>query len=294
MHALVAASALSLLSVIAVESAQAANPLGIAFKTVTNVPLYGKPTGMLIAGRCNRYDPAFAAARQKGAEVLAYINPVARPDHYVCALDTKFYMNDLAEVPLWPYPSYGYRSAWGNTRMTDIRAGSAWADHVVRYVEALMREGKVDGVFLDTVGVRPWSSLAEWNSWPLSEKKTYAAGNVDLVRRLDARRRAIKPGFIIVSNNVWEAGTVRAVEGERYIDGVALEHPKPLSPWHVKYAARPFGNLGHRRVLVIANTRADAQAWARVPGVTHVSDQTSAQYKHPNPPAVSFQRLSDR
>ena len=87
---------------------------------------------------------------------------------------------------------------------------------------------------------------------------------------------------------------MKALEGERYIDGVALEHPKPLSPWHVNYAARPFGNLGHRRVLVIANTRADAQAWAKVQGVTHVSDQTSAQYKNPNPPAVSFQALNDR
>ena len=71
-------------------------------------------------------------------------------------------------------------------------------------------------------------------------------------------------------------------------------NPQPLSPWHVKDVARPFGNLGHRRVLVIANTRTDAQAWAKVPGVTHVSDQTSAQYKNPNPPAVAFQRLSDR
>lgn len=292
MHAFAAAA--SLLLVIAAGSADAANPLGIAFKTVTNVPLYGKPTGMLIAGRCNRNDAAFQAARQKGAEVLAYINPVARPDHFVCALDTKFYMNDIGQVPLWPYPTYGQRSPWPNTRMTDIREGSDWADYVVKYVEGLMREGKVDGVFLDAVGIRPWASLAEWNSWPQSEKNAFAAGNVDLVRRLDARRRAINPDFIIVSNNVWEAGTMRALEAERYLDGVVIEHPKPLNPWHVKYVAKPFGNLGHRRVLVIANSRSEAQAWAKVQGVTHVSDQTSAQYKNPNPPAVAFQRLSDR
>lgn len=292
-RALVAVSAL-LLTLTVAGNALAANPLGIAFKNVTNVPLYGKPTGMLIAGRCNRNDPAFQTARQKGAEVLAYINPVARPDHFVCALDTKFYMNDIGQVPLWPHPTYGQRTSWGNTRMTDIRAGSDWADYVVKYVENLMREGKVDGVFLDTVGVRPWSNLAEWNSWPAWEKKAYADGNVDLVRRLDSRRRAIKPSFIIVANNVWESGTTRALEGEKYIDGVALEHPKPLNPWHVNYAARPFGNLGHRRVLIIANSKSQAQAWAKVKGVTHVSDQTSAQYKNPNPPPVAFQKLTDR
>jgi hypothetical protein len=291
MHALVAAVALLFT---AVGTAQAANPLGIAFKTVTNVPLYGKPTGMLIAGRCNGNDPAFAAARQKGAEVLAYINPVATPDNYVCALDMKFYMNDLAAVPLWPYPRVGDRVSWPGTRMTDIRAGSAWSNHVVAYVEALMRAGKVDGVFLDAVGVRPWSSLAEWGSWPQSEKNAYANGNVDLVRRLDAKRRAINPKFIIVANNVWESGAQKALEGERYIDGVALEHPRLLSPWHVAYAKRPFSNLGHRRVLVIANTQADARAWANVPGVTHVSGQSSAQYKYPNPPAVPFKALTDR
>ena len=292
MHALAAAA--SLLLVTFAGGAQAANPLGIAFKTVTNVPLYAKPTGMLIAGRCNHNDPAFQAARQKGAEVLAYVNPIARPDHFVCALDTKFYMNDIGQVPLWPYPTYGQRSPWPNTRMADIRAGSAWSNHVVKYVEGLMREGKVDGVFLDVVGVRPWSSLAEWNSWPQAEKNAFAAGNVDLVRRLDARRRAINPKFIIVANNVWEAGTQRALEGERYIDGVMIEHPKPLSPWHVNYVNKPFANLGHRRVLVVANTKADAQAWAKVPGVTHVSDQTAAQYKNPNVPPVGFQKLNDR
>ena len=292
MHAFAAAA--SLLLVIFAGSADAANPLGIAFKTVTNVPLYGKPTGMLIAGRCNRNDPAFQSARQNGAEVLAYVNPVARPDHFVCALDTKFYMNDIGQVPLWPYPTYGQRSPWPNTRMTDIRAGSDWSDWVVKYVEGLMREGKVDGVFLDAVGIRPWSSLAEWGSWPQSEKNAFAAGNMDLVRRLDARRRAIKPDFIIVSNNVWEAGKMSAVEAEQYLDGVVIEHPKPLNPWHVNYVKKPFGNLGHRRVLVIANSRSEAQAWAKVQGVTHVSDQTSAQYKNPNTPAVSFQKLSDR
>ena len=75
---------------------------------------------------------------------------------------------------------------------------------------------------------------------------------------------------------------------------MVLEHPKPLSPYHVKYAGRAFGNLGHHRVLVIANTKADAQAWAKVKGVTHVSAQTSAQYKYPTPPPVSFQLLNDR
>jgi hypothetical protein len=272
----------------------ATNPLGIAFKTTTNVQLYAKPTGMLITGRCNAYDPAFAAARKKGAEVLMYLAPVERPDNHVCALDTKFYMNNIAEVPLWPWPSYGVRYKYPGTHLTDMRPGSAWILHVVRYVEGLMREGKVDGVFLDSAGARVWQPLAQWNSWSTKEKNAWTDGTVDLVRRLDAKRRAINPFFIIVNNGVWDRGDSRGLPGERYVDGIMLEHHKVSSAYHKKYVARPFGNLGQRRVLIVANSRTEAQQWAKVPGVTHVSDQATAQYKYPNPPAVPFSYLGDR
>jgi len=275
-------------------SASCSKPPRLAFKSTTNVSLYGKPTGMLIAGRCSSTDAAFASARAKGAEVLLYLAPAERPDNYVCALDNKFYMNDVSKVPLWPYPSYGRRYNWAGTHLTDMRAGSAWIQWVVKYVETLMREKKVDGVFLDVVGARLWSSASEWSSWSQTEKNAWTDGNVDLVRRLDAKRRAINPFFIIVNNNVWDRGDTRGLPAERYVDGITLEHPRASSTWHQKYVGKAFSNLGQRRVLVIANTRAEAQQWAKIPGVTHVSDQTTSQYRYPNPPAVSFQYLGDR
>jgi hypothetical protein len=271
-----------------------ANPLGVAFKASTNSNLYNKPSGMMIAGRCNRNDAAFQTARARGAEVLAYIAPTVRPDHFVCSLDTQFYMGDIGRVPLWPYPSYGQRINYANTHMTDMRPGSAWIKYVVSWVEKLMREGKVDGVFLDVVGARTWFAMAEWNSWPSWEKNAWTDGNVDLVRRLDASRRAIKPSFIIVNNGVWDRGDTRGLPGEKYVDGVNIEHPKPLNPWHVKYVGKAFGNGAHRRVMVIANTKTDAIAWSKVKGVTHVSDQTASRYAYPNPPVVSFRDLNDR
>jgi len=273
----------------------AANPLGIAFSKSTNVEHYGKPTGMLITGRCNTSDPKFAAARAKGAEVLAYLNPAERSDSYLCAQDEKFYMGNRGKVPLWPYPSYGQRLNYGGTKLTDMRPGSAWVLHVVKHVETLMREGKVDGVFLDVTGGQLWTSLANWNSWTQTERNLWTDGNIDLVKRLDAKRRAINPFFLIVNNNVWHRnGDSRAAAGERYVDGVALEHHKYSSAWHRRYAERKFGDLGQRRVLVIANNTTDAVSWSKVSGVTHVSNQTSAQYKYPNMPVVSFKYLGDR
>jgi hypothetical protein len=272
-----------------------ANPLGIAFKSSTNVERYAKPTGMLITGRCNMSDSKFAAARKKGAEVLVYLNPSERPDQYICSQDEKFYMGDRGRVPLWPYPSYGQRQNYGGTRLTDMRPGSPWILHVVKHVETLMREGKVDGVFLDVVGGQLWTSLANWKSWPQSQKNAWTDGNIDLVKRLDAKRRAINPFFIIVNNNVWHRdGDNRATAGERYVDGIMLEHHKYSSAWHKRYVARTFGNLGQRRVLVIAKNTTEALAWSKVNGVTHVSNQTNSQYKHPNAPMLPFRYLGDR
>lgn len=283
-------------SVACVGTALATNPAGIAFKNTTNVSLYGKPTGLLITGRCNPYDAAFTAARARGAEVLMYLNPSERPDAQICALDTKFYMNNRAAVPLWPYPSYGQRINYPGSKLTDMRPGSRWILHVVSYVETVMREKKVDGVFLDVVGGRLWSSLSSWNNWPTSEKNAWTDGNIDLVRRLDAKRRAINPFFLILNNNVWDrgGGDTRGLAGEQYVDGVVLEHPNVASAYHKAYANRRFGNLGQRRVMVIGNNKSEAQAWARVPGVTHVSDQSTPRYAYPNSPSVPFKYLGDR
>jgi hypothetical protein len=275
--------------------ADAANPFGLAYKDTANVSSYAQPTGLLIAGRCNRNDAAFQEARRGGAEVIVYINPVARPDRRVCALDNQLYMNDLDRVPLWPYPKPGQRINYPKTHLTDIRAGSPWVLHVVDYVEQLMRDGRFDGVFLDVTNARLRGKEAAWDSWPQEEKDAWTDGAVDLVRRLDERRRAVNPKFIIVSNGIWDRGDDRGLAGERYVDGIMLEHPKAGLKEAIENAGKPFGNLGHRRVLVLARDSESAQVWAKVKGVTHVSDQAGpGAYQHPNPPVVPFEALHDR
>lgn len=283
-----------LLSTVAAVPANAANPLGVSFAKETNVSLYGKPTGMLITGRCNRYEAEFATARARGAEVLAYLNPASRPDQHVCNLDKGFYMNNYGAVPLWPYPSYGQRSIWANTKMTDMRPGSKWILHMVSYVEKLMRERKVDGVFLDVIGGRPYNQ-SNWTAWSETEKNLWTDGSVDLVRRLDAKRRAINPNFLIINNNVWQrtGGNTRGFAAHKYVDGVGIEH-HPVNTFHVNYIKNAFSNLGHRRVLIIAKDKTNAVAWSKVPQATHVAGQAASQYGYPLVPYISFKALSDR
>lgn len=276
-------------------SAQATNPMGLAYKYTTNVLLYAKPTGLMVTGRCNPYASVFQSVRAGGGEVLMYITPIAVPDNWTCSQDWKFFMNNPGNVPLWPYPSYGQRIMRPGTHMADIRAGSKWILWVVSYIEKVMREGKFDGVLIDTCGGRPWPSTAEWSTWPLWEKNAWTDGCVDLVRRLDAKRKAIKPKFIIVNNNIWDRSdkNTRGLVAQKYVDGIGLEHPTPgVKPYHVEIAGRPYGTLGHRRVFVIARDLEEARAWAKVKGVTHVANQL--HYSYPTVPPVSFVRLTDR
>ncbi len=276
----------------AVANQPLANPLGIFYdNSFTHFEAYEHPTGMVIAGNCNRDDPRFQQARAAGAEVLAYINPTAVYDSLPCKSKPGLYGRDRERVPLWPYPSYGERVSWRRTHMTDIRAGSAWSNHVVDFVEELMRDGKFDGVFLDVVGARVWADTTQWKDWPQAERDEYTRGNIDLVRRIDAKRRAINPDFIVVNNSLWDRGDAVGFEGEKYVDGVVLEHPA-LNDYHRRYAGRRFGDLGHRRVLVIARSADDARAWAAVPGVTHVTDQRN--YAHPDEPLTPFTPLAHR
>ena len=283
-----------LLTTLAATTANAGNPLGVAFSRETNVTLYGKPTGMVITGRCNRYEPEFATVRSRGGEVLAYLNPASRPDQHVCNLDKGFYMNNYGAVPLWPYPSYGQRSIWANTKMTDMRPGSKWILWVVSYVEKLMRERKVDGVFLDVIGGRPYNQ-SNWTNWSETEKNLWTDGSVDLVRRLDAKRRAINPDFLIINNNVWQrtGGNTRGFAAHPYVDGVAIEH-HPVNDFHVNYIKKAFSNLGHRRILIIAKDKTNALAWNKVAAATHVAGQSAAQYGYPLVPYISFKPLYDR
>ena len=271
------------------------NPVGLSYaSTPSGVSQYGRPGGMVIASPCNYLSSAFSSARANGAEILAYLNPMEVPDWSHCELSDQFFMGDVRNVPKWPYPSPGQRVNYPEYHMTDLRKGSAWSNHVVAYIENMMREDKVDGVFLDVVGGRLWSSLANWYSWPQWEKDAWTDGNVDLVRRLDASRRRLNPRFIIVNNGVWSRGgsDTRGNAGEQYVDGVAFEHHAATSAWHTAYASRAFSNIGHRRVIAIGRSTADALAWKNVQGVTHVSNQQT--YSQVTAPPVAFNRLTDR
>jgi hypothetical protein len=323
---------LALLAAVAASSAAMAqnsyptNSAGFYYQnTFHNIESYKQPTALLIAGECNRDDPHFAEARAKGAEVLAYINVVERqaePD--VCADYEEFYTLPSGQyAAYWPFPMpqhrINYQGQNYTTYLLDIRAGQDWPDRVVAFVEQLIREDKVDGVFLDVLGARLWGPRADWTNdinnaeadamgiprssdWTQAEREAWTGGAVDLVRRLDVLRRALNPRFIIMNNNNW-AGAGDYVtggrRGEQYVDGIAIEHKWSSEAPQTGYAAlETYSNLGHRRVLAIANDATDELAWRTRQGVTHVTSQPTYGYAppptQPAAPAKTFTRLTDR
>jgi len=275
-------------------SARQASPFGLFWSgDVTNLSLYSRPGSIVVAGNCNRYDPMMQQARADGAELLTYLNVIEVYDQMPCKLIRGFYMGDGAKVPLWPWPTYGARVNWPKTHLADMRVGSKWADNVVDYVIQLMKEDKVDGVFLDNLGARLWTR-AKWREWPPEEQKAWTEGNIDLARRIDEARRRINPNFIVVGNNIWDLadkGNKTGFEGEKYIDGVMIERSE-FNEYHRWYAGRTFSDLGHRRVLIMAKNADEVEGWSHVPGVTHVSFQKD--YRYPPRPELPFTALNDR
>jgi hypothetical protein len=293
----------------------AANPFGSFFYTDTgpnaaeayeNIAAYKVPTAMLLTGECNRTHAHFAQARAAGAEVLAYMNPIERIDgNTPCSTYQQLYTMPNGQLaPLWPFPTPGSRVNWAGTHMLDVRAGSAWADRFVAAVEDLMRDDNVDGVFLDVVGARLWSVLADWNNtqspgvldWTQAERDAWTQGNVDLVRRLDASRLAINPRFIIVSNSTWDfggSGLPVGSLGEPYVDGIVLQNPT-FTQQHRDLALRPYANRGHNRFIVTLPNVTEEDQWVDVPGVTHTTSQPDWGSVDTPAHVVPAHRLLDR
>jgi hypothetical protein len=299
--------------------ALAANPAGLFFNnTFNHVDDFKHPTAMLITGQCNRPDdtqaPAnykahFTQARAAGAEVLVYIDPVERHDgsNDPCDKYTDLYtLPDGSGAAPWPSSTYGgpaTRVNWPNYHLIDISKNSAWSNRLVAYVEQLMRNDDFDGVFLDVLGGKLWDysdgSGVHFSTWSTAEQDAWTDGAVDLVKRLDERRRAVNPRFIIINNNTWDRGSPRGivVEGEQHVDGVVLEQKNHADTFPRTYAARTFADAGHRRVLVITRDQANADAWNADANVTHVAVQDSANSGYGSPPAAptfALTRLTDR
>lgn len=296
------------------------NPYGFAYNPPTvngellDVLTWNKAPGggLMVTGRGNRMHPSFQKARaQTAVELYSYWNVVEAPDNLSNEQDAwQFKLADGSHPPLWPYKDKNGnpRTQWPGNHLLDIRPGSPWLLHIIPKTVELVNLHKHDGLFLDTLGTRPWSNTktvdgvvipgADWATWPIEEQTLWVTCQVNLAREIAA---AVGGRVKLVHNNLWanvlksdHPAYLTAPKGEQYCNGVNLENPAGNVPsdFHKAYAKRTFGLLP-RRVLVTDSTDADTVLWSKVEGVTHVCSVEKAAvpketYFKLTPPVVPF------
>ncbi len=254
----------------------AANPLTFDYDNSTAITAYARPTGAVVVGR-NFFNPALVDRIQAGGgEVYQYVDVIdGWWASYNATGDQAALYGGSKQNPSWLWSPR--RSNWPGTYITDMRPGSPWILHAVDHIRKWFPTTHAKGIFLDVVGERMWTGA--WSGMSASERTTWSAGNRDFVHRL---RVALGPKVILVANNSWSAGNSE-------LNGVTVEH-HPYSS-----ATYWSGQLGRSdwfkptRNMVIANSTYEAGRWAGVPGVTHVSAQSS--YGAPAAPILPFSQL---
>jgi hypothetical protein len=268
-------------------------PLFLCYDSTPDVETLAKPGAIFVTGPGNWDRSAFQRARALGAEVWQYVIAMERPNSSSNKLVLDAFMGDLSKVPLWG----GGRFGWPGTMLADIRVGSKWSNYFVDdFMSSIMASGRMDGAWIDGLGCRLFKKEAAWTTWPASERAEWTAGNVDLARRLDARRLQINPHFVLHANGLWvnPDENIDASVAEKYVDGVCMESPPvgaPADGFNAIYVKRPFANRGRRRVTVIADNESEAKIWAARPGVTHVTSVNRSKnedYKRPTRAVVPY------
>jgi hypothetical protein len=254
----------------------AANPVTFNYSNSTAITAYAKPTGAVVVGR-NFFNPALVDRIQAGGgEVYQYVDVIdGWWTSYTATGDQAALYGGSQQNPAWLWSPR--RSNWPGTYMTDMRPGSPWILHAVEHIKRWFPTTHAKGLFLDVVGERLWTS--SWNAMSASEKSAWAAGNRDFVHRL---RVALGPKVILIANNSWENGNPE-------LNGVTVEHhPYSSATFWSKQLGRSDWFTPVRNI-VIANSTSEAGRWAAVPGVTHVSAQSS--YGGPAAPVLPFSQL---
>jgi hypothetical protein len=280
------------------------NPIGFAYSPPTvngellDVLEFSKPGGIIVTGRGNRMHPTFQKGRAQGVELYAYWNCTESPDNLSNEQDAWQFKVNGQHPPLWPYKDANgnHRTQWPGNHTLDIRPGSPWLKHIIPKTVELVNLRKHDGLFLDTMGARPWGKLSAWDTWPVEEQTLWISSMVNLAREI---AEAVGGRVKLIHNNLW-ANVIKqghpayeiAPQGEKYCNGVCLENPSGNVPsdFHKNYAKRTFGLLP-RRVPVIDSTDADTLLWSKAEGVTHVCSVEKAigeTYARLTPPVVPY------
>ena len=203
-------------------------PGALVYGPTAGAQAYAEPGAMVVSGRDNFADPAFADISAAGGHVLVYLDAVVDNPHgrYHAMLLRRSVCGP--RVPPWPGGPRANDGRWVN----DFRVGGVLQRKLPCVLERMVAENPhMAGFFADDVGSRSWFAGLDWQTFGTGNRRAYRAGAVALSRTF--RRVADRHGLIVLVNGTWTGGSLaargggypdRAVSGNALADGGTVEH----------------------------------------------------------------------
>ncbi|GAA1920200.1 hypothetical protein GCM10009737_22150 [Nocardioides lentus] len=183
-------------------------PASLVYGDTAGVEAYARPGGLVVAGRDNFDDPAFAEVSRAGGSVLLYLDPVIDNAY---GRYHRLLLGASACGPAVPdWPGSPVANDYGS--LADFRVGSVLQDKLPCVLETMVAENpRMAGWFADDVGSRSWFPEIDWDSWSPEAQQAYRDGAIALTRTF--RRVADAHGLVVVVNGTWTAGDLAGAGG---------------------------------------------------------------------------------
>jgi hypothetical protein len=237
---------------------------------------------VIATGRPGGVDKPFYLAHVKaGRRVVQYVNFIDTGGPILGQVDERFQQ----DAPSLPYPNWQ-----GYTGVVDFTP--AWIDHLCEQVKWLLSQEGLTDAWLDVFGTQLWTSA--WDKMSAAQRDNFTKSSIECADRFGAIRDQYRPDARLWANNTWWP-----TNGHAALCPVIQNHnaqiPTKASDTWWGYLQLTWDTSGQPAGWAMGDTVAQAQAWAKVPGIGVVSSQsTPNQFHAPTTPCVPYATLAPR
>lgn len=218
-----------------------------------NLTGYRHPGALIVTGRDNYDDPAFAAASAAGAHVLVYVDAIVRNTigHYHDLLhNTSAYG---AATIAWA----GLPDANATGPLVDIRPGVFPLSKLEAVLELVVDENPgIAGLFADDLGSRSYFPGIDWDVMSAADQAAYRRGAIQIGRVF--RAVANRHSLLLIVNGTWNGGAPATLGGGfpvadrigcSFADGGVMENWSGFDPtYRNNYVNGPQWGTGSPRL----------------------------------------------
>lgn len=251
---------------------------------------YAHPGGLVVAGRDNYADPAFAQVSAGGGTVLEYLDTIVWNDwgRYHALL-----FDNSACGPA--VPTWGGYKANSTGPLADFRQGGTEQAKLRCVLETMVAENPgMGGWFADDLGSRSWFPDLNWATFP--EQQAWRDGAIAIAQTF--RQVADEHHLIFIVNGTWGAGTLAAAGGGypdmnqpglSLADGGYVEHHDgEIAYWapygcSAQWASASTVTRGTAFMYAVTNTAAGQAEFVNSGCYAYVNTQPTSAYDYAPP-----------